>query len=477
MKKASELIFAVIKIPVDWILIVLAGLSAYYIRLGENITEIRPVVFELQSQDILFLSAVIAVVWILFFAIAGLYNFRRTNITEELSRVILACSTGMSAVIIYMFFIREMFDSRFIILLGWFLSIVYVIVGRIILRKIQHYVASKGIGAHRLVIFGHNNETETILLALKKHPELGYKIVKHFDDVSEGNLEELLKMHKKKFVDEILQSDSSLSRSGSIRLLDFAEENNILFKYAAGTFEARSTNIEVHMLSGIPLIEIKKTKLDGWGKVIKRSLDLLYSIILIVIFAIPMLLVALAVKLESRGPVIYKNERVSRRGKFNVYKFRSMYSHYCTGKQFDKYTDQEKIMAYEKKLIEKSSERQGPVYKILNDPRRTKVGRFLEKTSLDELPQLFNVLIGNMSLVGPRPHQQREVEKYEKRHKRVLDIKPGISGLAQISGRSDLDFNEEVKLDIYYIENWSLKLDFWIMLKTPFVVLIRKSKV
>jgi len=101
----------------------------------------------------------------------------------------------------------------------------------------------------------------------------------------------------------------------------------------------------------------------------------------------------------------------------------------------------------------------------------------MEKTSLDELPQLFNVWIGNMSLVGPRPHQPREVAKYEKHHKRVLDIKPGISGLAQISGRSDLDFNEEVKLDTYYIENWSLKLDFWIMLKTPFVVLIRKSRV
>jgi lipopolysaccharide/colanic/teichoic acid biosynthesis glycosyltransferase len=168
---------------------------------------------------------------------------------------------------------------------------------------------------------------------------------------------------------------------------------------------------------------------------------------------------------------------VGPRGNFNVYKFRSMYVKYCTGKQFEKYTDQKAVLAYEQELIKQKSERKGPVYKILNDPRRTKIGRFIEKTSLDELPQLFNVWLGNMSLVGPRPHQPREVEKYAHEHKRVLDIKPGVTGLAQISGRSDLDFDEEVKLDTYYIENWSLKQDFWIMLKTPFVVLIRKSKV
>ena len=135
-----------------------------------------------------------------------------------------------------------------------------------------------------------------------------------------------------------------------------------------------------------------------------------------------------------------------------------------------------KILEYEKKLIAQKSKRQGPLYKILNDPRRTKVGRFMEKTSLDELPQLFKVVIGNMSLVGPRPHQAREVAKYAGYQKHVLDIKPGLTGLAQISGRSDLSFEDEVKLDTYYIENWSLKLDLWIMLKTPFVVLTKKHK-
>jgi lipopolysaccharide/colanic/teichoic acid biosynthesis glycosyltransferase len=167
---------------------------------------------------------------------------------------------------------------------------------------------------------------------------------------------------------------------------------------------------------------------------------------------------------------------VKKNGTFNVYKFRSMYREYSIGPQFKKYADQQEALALEKKLISQKSARKGPVYKIVNDPRRTGVGRFIERTSLDELPQLFNVFAGTMSLVGPRPHQPREVEKYQGYQRRVLDIKPGISGLAQISGRSDLDFEEEVKLDTYYIENWSLMLDFWIMIKTPWVVLNRKTK-
>ena len=145
-----------------------------------------------------------------------------------------------------------------------------------------------------------------------------------------------------------------------------------------------------------------------------------------------------------------------------------MYKKYCVGQQFP---DHEHALEYEKKLIKERSEKTGPVYKIKNDPRVSPVGLFLRRTSIDELPQLFNVLAGQMSLVGPRPHQPREVEQYEKHHKRVLEIKPGLTGLPQISGRSDLSFEEEVKLDTYYIEQWSLKLDLIILLKTPFAVL------
>ena len=131
--------------------------------------------------------------------------------------------------------------------------------------------------------------------------------------------------------------------------------------------------------------------------------------------------------------------------------------------------------SFKKNLIQLNERKDGPLFKIKNDPRITRVGRFIRKTSLDELAQLFNVLRGEMSLVGPRPHEPEEVANYKKHHKKLLTIKPGITGMAQISGRSDLVFEEEVKLDIYYIENWSLKLDLQIILKTPFVVLSTKS--
>jgi len=177
--------------------------------------------------------------------------------------------------------------------------------------------------------------------------------------------------------------------------------------------------------------------------------------------------------LEGEGPIIYKNERVGGDGKkFFVYKFRYIKWQYCITKENDKLNEALKI---EEKLIEKQSIRRGPIYKIKSDPRKTCVGNFIEKYSLDELPQFFNVLQGNMSMVGPRPHQEREVEKYMDYHRRLLTIKPGVTGLAQISGRSDLDFEDEYKIDLYYIENWSLWMDIVICLKT-IPVLFRSRK-
>lgn len=477
MKKKAELFFTFLKIPFDYATLIIAGAGAYFIRFKEEVQEIRPVVFDLTLNNYFLFVVIIAAIWLIFFAWAGLYSFKRRKITDELSKVILACSTGMTAVIIYMFFVREMFSSRFILLVAWILSIVFIMLERIIVRRIQNWALSVGWGTHTVIIIGKNENTTAIIDTFSTQTELGYRIIRYISDEREITRENFIKLYKEYRPDEIIQTDSSLSRKNSVFLLDFCNEFNIIFKYAAGQFEARTTNVEVHMIAGVPLVEIKKTKLDGWGKITKRVSDFIIGTILIIILSPFFLLLAILIRLEDNGPAIYKNERVNSKGAFNVYKFRSFYTKYCTGKQFEKYTDQKAVLEYEQKLIKKQSERKGPVYKVLNDPRRTKIGRFIERTSIDELPQLFNVWLGNMSLVGPRPHQPREVENYAKEHKRVLDIKPGITGLAQISGRSDLDFNEEVKLDTYYIENWSFALDFWILLKTPWVILKRKSRV
>jgi lipopolysaccharide/colanic/teichoic acid biosynthesis glycosyltransferase len=183
---------------------------------------------------------------------------------------------------------------------------------------------------------------------------------------------------------------------------------------------------------------------------------------------------AILIKIEDwGGPIIYKNKRTgSNGGEIKVFKLRYFQWKYCIDKNNPNF---EEALAFEKKLIEERSVRQGPLYKIKNDPRKTKIGTFIEKYSIDEFPQFYNVLLGDLSLVGPRPHQKREVEKYREYHRRLLTIKPGITGMAQVSGRSDLDFEDEYKLDLYYIENWALLLDVQIIFKTVAVLLRRRK--
>ena len=200
----------------------------------------------------------------------------------------------------------------------------------------------------------------------------------------------------------------------------------------------------------------------------------MFSLFFLIITSPLTLLSMLAILIEDGLPVIFQNVRVGEHGDvFKLYKLRSMYRAYSIGPQFN--SDSKKNLQFEKQLIAKQSIKKGPVYKIAHDPRITNTGNFVRRWSIDELPQFWNVLIGNMSIVGPRPHQPREVEHYLPHHRRVLAIRPGITGLAQISGRSDLSFEDEVRLDTWYIENWSLMLDIYIALKTPFAVLYRKG--
>jgi exopolysaccharide biosynthesis polyprenyl glycosylphosphotransferase len=213
-------------------------------------------------------------------------------------------------------------------------------------------------------------------------------------------------------------------------------------------------------------MEYKHSKLDGWSLVSKRIFDLVGASIGVVIGLPFMVIIALWILIDSPGPVIYKSKRVGKGGKiFTFYKFRTMYTHLSVG-----YGGKEAEELYKKLIESDANNRKGILPKIKDDPRVTKLGKFLRKTSLDELPQLFQVLIGDMSLVGPRPHLPHEVEKYEPWMKRVLSIKPGITGYAQVFGRDHLPFEEEARLDLYYIQNRSLAMDLYVIFATFGVV-------
>ncbi|MFA7717454.1 MAG: exopolysaccharide biosynthesis polyprenyl glycosylphosphotransferase [Candidatus Absconditabacterales bacterium] len=219
-------------------------------------------------------------------------------------------------------------------------------------------------------------------------------------------------------------------------------------------------------IDNIIALEYKHSKLDGWSIVLKRICDIILSLVLICIFSPLMIIVAIAIKIESRGPIIYKSKRVGRYGKlFNFIKFRSMYTHLSVG-----YGGKEAEELYKQLINSDANVRQGVLPKIKDDPRVTKIGTIIRKTSLDELPQLFCVLRGTMSLIGPRPHLPNEVKNYESRQKRLFSIQPGITGYAQVFGRDDLDFEEEAKLDLYYIQNRSIFLDVYIIFATIGVV-------
>lgn len=219
-------------------------------------------------------------------------------------------------------------------------------------------------------------------------------------------------------------------------------------------------------IDNIIALEYKHSKLDGRSIVLKKIVDMLVSLVAIILLSPLMLLIAIAIKIDSRGPVFYISKRVWRNGKlFAFLKFRSMYTHLSVG-----YGGKEAEELYQKLIQSDANIRQWVLPKIANDPRVTKVGKFLRKTSLDELPQLFCVLWGTMSLVWPRPHLPNEVKNYESRQKRLLSIKPGITWYAQVFGRDNLNFEEEAKLDLYYIQNRSLFLDIYIVLATFGVV-------
>ncbi|PIT90594.1 MAG: hypothetical protein COU22_01250 [Candidatus Komeilibacteria bacterium CG10_big_fil_rev_8_21_14_0_10_41_13] len=478
--KKSELFFSSLLVPLDFLMIVLAGVSAYHIRFAEFTTDIRPVIFADNLPFAYYLKIVlfVAFLWLIIFALAGLYNIRSTRkLVKEIYRVVLACSTGLMLIVILIFMRRELFDSRFIVLAGWILAIIYISLARAIVRWIQRTLFIYGVGVRKIIMVGNTKTTDSLVKEFSQDKRFGYQIVKRLRDFNIETAHELREFLKTKEVDEIIQSDPNLTKAEVLRLYDFADENHIIFKYAADLLGTKVLKTEVAEVAGIPIVEVKKTPLDGWGRIIKRIFDLAGAAFLIIILSPALALTALIIKLDSSGPVFYLDYRSGQAGKrFLFYKFRSMVAHLCDGEGPSATPEGNKILQKLETDQQANTRKEDPLHKIKDDPRVTRVGRFIRRWSIDELPQLFNVIKGDISLVGPRPHMTMETAKYESHHKKVLTIKPGITGLAQISGRSDLSFEEEVKLDTYYIENWSFLLDSAILLRTPLAV-IRGRKV
>ncbi len=470
--KRSEILLMILQVPVDYFMLVAAAVTAYALRFSDWAVSLKPVLFDLSLFDFTSIASWVALSWLVLFALIGLYRpDPNRKLSHDLTRILFACSAGLGAVAVYIMFTQELFDSRFLVAVGWVLSIVYVSFGRILIRGLKGLMYRMGIGLRRVIIIGSDSVAKTIEQTLSKRKELGFKVIgtyKTFNEDAENKM-------KKTKIDEMIFANPRAHEKEALRAIEACDRLHVTFKYSADVFATYSSNMIIHPVGGVPIVELRRTSLGAWGRVIKRLLDIVLSMFVIVITSPITVLSSIIILFETGFPIIYKNERVGLRGRiFYTLKFRSMFKKFSTGKQFGKAgAEAEKK---EQELIKKSNTRKGPIYKIGNDPRVTGFGRFMRRWSIDELPQFFNVLGGSMSVVGPRPHQPREVNQYKDKYPHVFTLKPGITGLAQISGRSDLSFEEEMKLDILYIERWNLALDIIIFLKTPFI-LLKKRKV
>lgn len=460
--KKSELVFNMLAVAVDFFVIFCAATLAYFLRYR---VETLPVLFELTYGQYLKLIIVAIPFLLILFALSGLYTQKSTrSFLREIGRVATAVSAGLMLVVILFFFNRNLFPSRLIILMGWVFAILLVSIGRGLLLLLQRRMLARGVGRHRLVVI-EGDRSNPIVEEIEKESKHGYQIVarKVFHD---GVLEEIEGMHRAERIDELMQADARLPNDAVLRLVNWCEELGIKFNYLPNILESHRANVETDVIGSMPVIRLRPTPLDGWGKVVKRSMDMAASIFGLFLFSPILLLIALLIRFSSRGPVFFHQRRGSSFHSFEFYKFRSMYFELSEGT-----AEGDKI----RQELERQNVRRGPYVKIKNDPRVTGIGRFLRRTKLDELPQLWHILRGQMSLVGPRIHMIKEVERFEHQYKRVFTIKPGATGLAQINQfyNPELPFEEEIKLDLFYIENWSVWLDLYIIFKT-FVLLLTK---
>jgi exopolysaccharide biosynthesis polyprenyl glycosylphosphotransferase len=327
----------------------------------------------------------------------------------------------------------------------------------------------KGFNLRRTLIVGIGKTAAIVKKELQKHREIGFDLVGFVRDRGEpdgqgdkelfpilGTVEQLPTLVHDHHINELIIASAVDSRE----LISRCKQNGMSIHLVTDLYSLSMHETEFEELAGIPMVFFKGNPLFGFNLVIKRCMDLVLSSLGLALLSPILAIIAILIKLESPGSVIFKQERIGRGHKpFTMFKFRSMCAQADTMKEG----------------LQPLNEASGPLFKIQNDPRLTRVGKFIRKYSLDELPQLVNVLKGDMSLVGPRPPVQREVDQYSELGYKRLDIKPGITGLWQVSGRSDLSFDEMLKLDIYYIWNWSLSNDLKILLRTVPMVLTGKG--
>jgi exopolysaccharide biosynthesis polyprenyl glycosylphosphotransferase len=450
------------QVLVDAALINLGFFTAYVARY--QLQWFRPVDEEfLVPYGVFFPSSLgLTLILLLIYWAEGLYGPRRAWLNEVYT-IFRGTVTGVAALYVLSLLYRPVLYSRLIYAYAGVAILVLLSVARAAKGFIEGQLRRRGHGVQSVLIVGAGEVGRTIMRNIVAQPELGYQVVGFVDDKPErgsrnlgrfrglggtGQIPRVIEEHK---VDAVIITLPWLYHRKIVGIMAQCERANVRVKIVPDLFQLSLSNVDVDDLNGIPLIGVKQVSIKGWNLALKRATDVLIAGLGLILISPLMLLIALLIKLESPGPVIFRQTRVGRGGqRFTLHKFRSM----------------REGAESEQEALTDLNEASGPLFKMREDPRRTMLGRLLRRSSLDELPQLYNVLRGEMSLIGPRPALPAEVERYQEWHKKRLQTWPGITGLWQVSGRSELSFDEMVLLDIYYTENWSLLLDLQIAVRT-----------
>lgn len=465
MKNNTSLVYALFLVVGDFLALVAAFSVAYILRVKYDP---RPLLQQIPALTYLKAFLFVLPFWILVHAFIGLYSHEvREKRFTELGRLVVGSFLGILVVIGYDFITNgSIFPARLVPVYGLGLGFGFLVLFRTLARGFQRTLFRFNIGTSNLLIIGNTNASEEIAHQLGDTRTSGFSILgvvgrettsfKHF-----ASLEEALEKIKEP-LHSIIHTELYKDQDKNNALLEYAQQNHISYRFMPGNSDMFVGNIEVELLAGSPVIAVHQTALVGWGKVVKRLFDTLTASVLLVIVS-PIFLIVAVLNYVSSGGVFFRQTRLTRFNReFRVFKFRSQY------KKYDGTTPEEAFALMGKPELAKQYRENGDY--LAEDPRVTPFGKFLRATSLDELPQLINVLKGDLSLVGPRALIPKELSAYEKRHT-ILSVKSGITGLAQVSGRRNISFEDRRKLDMYYVQNWSFWLDLVILLRTVRVVL------
>lgn len=475
MPSRNTKFYSLMLMAADFIVLAIVFAISYYVRTQ---LDQRALLHEVYAREYIIGFSIIAPVWILIFSSLGLYTgnvYNRRLI--EWSRIVLGSFIGILLVIGWEYATGvHIFPARLVALYVLLGSTLAIIIVRELLRDLRNELYRYGRGVSRVLIVGNSAATTDIVKALQSTHKSGYQVVAfagpakllptHLGITHYRRVEDALKDINKLHVTTIIQTDLYDSEDRNHQILGAAQVNHIQYNFIPGEPEFYTGKNTVDVFLGYPMITVSQTPLVGWGAIFKRLFDFIVVLLTMPVWGMIILIIALLQKLVNPGPVFYMSQRLSRFSKpVNLYKFRTMGAEY--GKK-------DASLEFEDMGRPDLAEEYRKNHKVENDPRITRFGKFLRDTSLDEFPQFINILRGDLSLVGPRPILPQEVKFNRSRTALLHSVKSGVTGLWQVSGRSELSFEERIELELYYAQNWSFWLDLRILFKTVGVV-IRKT--